>query len=117
MSLILPSRYRSRTLDPTRFRGYARHIPCGGEAFWFTRFGKAWFEMTATEIYFEDGQIKIVNRPIEEYRCSSCGSHLAGRDLKLVKIIQDDEARDLHRAEHTKTTVGNVCDICGKRKQ
>lgn len=114
--LILPARYRSRKVRPERFRGYARH-KCGGEAFWFTRFGKAWFDLDISEVWFEDGQVKMRNVPIEKYRCCACGGHMNGADLKLVKIIQKDEAESMHMAEHMKTPMGVVCEICGKKKE
>lgn len=119
MDLILPDsfrRKRSGHIDPTRFRGYARHIPCGGEAFWFTRFGKAWFDLEFSEVCFEDGQIKFKNKPIEEYVCPHCRKNLAGADLRLVKIVQDDEADSIHSVEHAKVPYGEICELCGKRK-
>lgn len=115
--LILPSRYRSRQIEPERYRGYARHTKCGQEAFWFTRFGKAWFDLNAGEVFFEDGQVKLLGRPIELYKCGKCGERLDGKDLKLIKIIQKDEAENMHIAEHMKTLVGAICEICGKRKE
>lgn len=121
MSLILPHSYqkrRSEKVDPKRFRGYGKHTTpkCGAEAFWFTRFGKAWFDMDSSEVYFEDGQIKLVNHPIEDYRCPNCGDRLRGETLRLVKIIQEDEAESIHRREHAKVAIGDVCELCGERK-
>lgn len=118
--IILPAGYkprRSATLDATKFRGYARHLPCNGEAFWFTRFGKAWFDLELSEVLFEDGQVKIKGRPIEEYRCPHCRRSLEGKDLRLVKIMQEDEADELHRVEHNKKHQGQICEFCGERKQ
>lgn len=116
--LYLPSGYkRKREVDPTRFRGYAKHIPCGGEAFWFTKFGKAWFDLAFSEVYFEDGQIKWQNKAIEEYKCPHCRRNLDGKDLRLVKIIQNDEAETLHDMEHRKKQIGELCEFCGERRK
>lgn len=120
LDLVLPSRYqrrRSAKVRPDRFRGFAKHIPCGGAAFWFTRFGKAWFDLNSSEIFFEDGQIKLLNRPIEEYRCPHCRQSLEGKALRLIKIIQDDEADAIHAQAHRKVPVGQVCSLCGDRKK
>lgn len=117
--LILPTGFRKRRsneIDPKRFRGYAKHLKCGGEAFWFTKFGKAWFDLEYSEVYFEDGQIKIKTRPIEDYRCPKCGEALAGKDLRLVKIIQSDEADSIHRDAHNAKRVGELCELCGERR-
>ena len=115
--LILPSTYkRKREIDPKKFRGYARHLPCGGEAFWFTRFGKAWFDLTFSEVHFEDGQIKIKGRTIEEYKCPHCHRNLEGKELRLVKLIQEDEAETLHNEEHRKKPIGELCEFCGERR-
>lgn len=116
--LILPSGYKKkREVDPTRFRGYAKHLPCGGEAFWFTRFGKAWFDLEFSEVYFEDGQIKFKHKPIEDYTCPHCRKNLEGKDLRLVKIIQNDEAESLHAIEHAKKQIGELCELCGERRR
>ena len=114
---FFPTRKRSELVNPKRFRGYAKHLKCGEPAFWFTRFGRAWFEMNMSEIWFEDGQIKWSGKPVEEYRCPSCRVFLRGNDLRLIKIVHEDEAEAIHKAEHEKVPVGEICDLCGERRQ
>lgn len=116
--LILPANYRKkRDVDATKFRGYARHIPCGGEAFWFTKFGKAWFELAYSEVWFEDGQLKLKDKPVEDYRCPHCRKFLKGPDLRLVKIIQNDEAETIHDEAHNAKRIGEMCELCGERRR
>lgn len=116
--MVLPYGYkRKRDIDPRKFRGYAKHIPCGGEAFWFTRFGQAWFDLKFSEVYFEDGQIKMKNKAIEEYTCPHCRKNLYGKDLRLVKIIQNDEAEMIHAQAHNAKKPGEICELCGERKR
>lgn len=121
MSLILPPHYsRSKEVEKEiarQSRGYARHIPCGGVAFYFKRFGKAWFDYDASEILFKDGQIKLQNKPVEDYKCSDCGKTLQGDALKLIKIVREDEADALHAQEHRKVPVGVICELCGERRK
>lgn len=120
MSLILPPNFRrkrSGQIKPERFRGYAKHIPCSGTAFWFTKFGKAWFDYDISEVWFEDGQIKLKDKPVENYRCAACGDKLRGEDLRLIKIIHEDEAEAIHTREHYKVKVGEICELCGDRRK
>lgn len=114
--LILPSDYKKkRDIDFSRFRGYVRHKSCNGEAFWFTCYGKTFLEMDWSEIWFEDGQIKLKGKQIEEYKCPHCRKMLEGKDLITVRIQTEKEADRLHMTEHRKVPRGTLCPFCGER--
>lgn len=116
--LILPQGFkRRRDIDFSRFKGYIRHKPCNGEAFWFTCYGKTFLDMDWSEVWFEDGQIKMKNKSIEEYKCPHCRRMLDGKDLINVRLQGEEEAEKLHESEHRQLHSGQVCEFCGKRKK
>lgn len=115
--LILPQGYRKRReIDFSRFRGYVRHKPCNGEAFWFTCFGKSFLNMDWSEVWFEDGQIKLKNKLVEDYKCPHCRSGLEGKDLVMVRLQNEKDADKLHEVEHRNTKIGELCEFCGVRR-
>lgn len=116
LNLTLPRSYRpkrSETIRPERFRGYARCVKCNGEAFWFKRFAKAFFDLSASDIWFEDGQI-CFPRQIQKNHCPHCRANLNPGSFKVVKIIQEDEADAIHAQSHADTPYGQICPICKK---
>lgn len=116
--LLLPQGFkRRREIDFDRFKGYIRHKPCNGEAFWFTTFGKSFFDMDWSEVWFEDGQIKLKGKSVEDYKCPHCRSVLEGKDLIMVRLQGEKDADRLHAIEHNKKRHGAVCEFCGERKR
>jgi len=114
--LILPKGYRkSRDIDFSRFRGYVRHKPCNGEAFWFTCYGKTFLDMDWSEVWFEDGQIKLKGKMVEDYKCPHCRKTLDGKELVNVRIQSQEDADRLHALEHRKVPHGTLCPFCGER--
>ena len=114
--LILPSSYKKRReIDFSKFRGYVRHKPCNGEAFWFTCFGKTFLDMDWSEVWFENGQIKLKGKPVEDYKCPHCRKVLDGKDLVNVRIQNEEDANRLHQIEHKKVPHGTLCPFCGER--
>lgn len=116
--LILPSGFKKkRDIDFSRFRGYVRHKPCNGEAFWFTCFGKSFLDMDWSEVWFENGQLKQKGRMVEDYKCPHCRRNLEGKDLLMVRIQSEKDAARLHALEHNKKRVGELCEFCGERRK
>lgn len=116
--LLLPRGFRKRRdIDFSRFKGYVRHKPCNGEAFWFTCWGKTFLQMDWSEVWFEDGQIKMQNKRVEDYKCPHCRRTLEGKDLINVRLQGEKEAEQLHDAEHRSLAPNAVCVACGKRKK
>jgi len=114
--LILPSGYKKRReIDFSRFRGYVRHKPCNGEAFWFTCWGKSFLDMDWSEVWFEDGQLKMKGKIVEDYKCPHCRKMLEGSDLINVRIQTEEDADRLHRIEHKKVPRGTLCPFCGEK--
>lgn len=117
MSLILPTGFkRKREVDFDRFRGYVRHKPCNGEAFWFTCFGKTFLDMDWSEVWFEDGQIKMKNKAVEDYKCPHCRKNLEGKDLLMVRIQDEKDFDRMHASEHNLKRIGELCEFCGERR-
>lgn len=117
-NLILPQGYKKkREIDFSRFKGYIRHKPCNGEAFWFSCFGKSFLDMDWSEVWFEDGQIKVKGKMVEDYKCPHCRKMLEGPDLITVRLQGEKELERLHEAEHRTLHQGQVCVACGKRKK
>ena len=116
--LILPQGYKKRReVDFSRFRGYVRHKPCNGEAFWFTSFGKSFLDMDWSEVWFEDGQIKLKGKIVEDYKCPHCRKMLEGKDLINVRIQREEDADRLHALEHRQVPRGTLCPFCGERNE
>lgn len=114
--LLLPNGYkRRRDIDFDRFKGYVRHKPCNGEAFWFTCWGKSFLEMNWSEVWFEDGQLKMKDKMIEDFKCPHCRRMLEGKDLIMVRIQTEEDADKLHAAEHKRTPIRELCKFCGER--
>lgn len=119
MNLILPRTYRpkrSQTVKPERFRGYAKCNKCQGEAFWFKRFARAFFDLSFSDIWFEDGQF-CSPRNIQNNHCPHCRVSLIPGSFTVIKIIQEDEADTIHASAHAETPQGQVCSVCKKEKQ
>lgn len=114
--LILPQGFRKkREIDFSRFKGYIRHKPCNGEAFWFTCFGKTFLDMDWSEVWFENGQVKLKNRMVEDYKCPHCRKVLEGKDLITVRLQNEKDFDRMHAMEHAKVPRGTLCEFCGER--
>ena len=123
MSLILPENFRRRRsthVRPERFNFYARH-KCGGEAFWLTKrihSPMAFSDLGITDVWFEDGQMKMPFKRLDDFYCPSCGDRFTygPKDLTIVRILKDADYEKLHAEVHDKVPLGEICKTCHKRK-
>lgn len=119
--IILPGSYkrkRSETIRPERFTFYAKH-KCGAEAFWLTKRIRTPLDFDAlgfNDVFFEDGQIKLVGKTLEDFKCPGCASSLQElpNDIKIIRILNQRDYERLHAEQHNETPAGQECPSCHK---
>lgn len=122
--ILLPRSFRgkrSEKIRPERFTFYAKH-KCGYEAFWLTKRIRTPLDFDALgfgDVWFEDGQIKLVGKTLEDFRCPGCTEKIQEmpNNIKIIRILNAADYERLHREQHNETPAGQECPSCHKIRQ